>query len=77
MVDPHNIEGCEDLLESYFMQVSCHSQSYLAVQPAGLQGCLLELLVAYSTSYKCVSLASCRAAYLRCLQQVGNFSPAA
>lgn len=21
-VDPHDIEGCEDLLESYFMQVS-------------------------------------------------------
>ena len=31
MVDPHNIEGCEDLLESYFMQVSCRSQSLLAV----------------------------------------------
>lgn len=22
-VDPHDIEGCEDLLESYFMQVMC------------------------------------------------------
>lgn len=22
-VDPHDIEGCEDLLESYFMQVCC------------------------------------------------------
>ena len=31
MVDPHNIEGCEDLLESYFMQVSGGSHSLLAV----------------------------------------------
>ena len=31
MVDPHNIEGCEDLLESYFMQVSSRSHSLLAV----------------------------------------------
>ncbi len=23
-VDPHDIEGCEDLLESYFMQVIVH-----------------------------------------------------
>lgn len=28
-VDPHDIEGCEDLLESYFMQVSPkHGSAY-------------------------------------------------
>ena len=27
-VDPHDIEGCEDLLESYFMQVYIQSLEY-------------------------------------------------
>lgn len=31
-VDPHDIEGCEDLLESYFMQVCpCTLAAYLSV----------------------------------------------
>ena len=51
MVDPHNIEGCEDLLESYFMQVSCCSPSLSAV--GGSQHIV-----------SCVSLAACRSAYL-------------
>ena len=40
-VDPHDIEGCEDLLESYFMQVRLSTLSVsklLLYQLASMQG---------------------------------------
>ena len=33
-VDPHDIEGCEDLLESYFMQVRLSTLQHMTHEPA-------------------------------------------
>ena len=47
-VDPHDIEGCEDLLESYFMQVGPYSSQLQPSCTTLVRCCLLcEILFAF------------------------------